>query len=110
MMTTQDVLNKHLDTFIKGKGLDAIVEDYHENAVLIHDDKTYIGKEQIKLFFTQFIQSLPSDASQRFSLKNMIVEKNIAYINWYIENNITLGTDTFYINDGKIASQTFAMT
>ncbi len=46
-----------------------------------------------------------------FSMGQMVVEEDIAFITWSAEtadNFYELGTDTFLIRDGKIATQTFA--
>ena len=109
MTTTQSVIENHLNAFLENKGIDAIIEDYDDKAVFISEDKLYRGKAEIKQFFKQFINALPEGALENFSLRKMTIDGNIAYITWSVRTGISLGTDTFYINDGKITSQTFAM-
>ena len=60
-------------------------------------------------FFTDFIGSLPAGAIDHFSLKSLRVDGNIAYIAWSVGADIPMGTDTFFVGNGKIVSQTFAM-
>jgi predicted SnoaL-like aldol condensation-catalyzing enzyme len=71
--------------------------------------ETYRGKEQIGSFFTDFIDSLPAGAIERFALRSLWVDGDLAYITWSAGAEIPLGTDTFVVTDGKIVSQTFAM-
>ena len=49
------------------------------------------------------------DAVDRFELKSLRVQGNIAFITWSVGSEIPLGTDTFVVDNGKIVSQTFAM-
>jgi hypothetical protein len=56
-----------------------------------------------------FIASLPADAIDRFTLRSLRVDRNVAYITWCVGSDIPLGTDTFVVDNGKIVSQTFAM-
>ena len=44
-------------------------------------------------------------------MDRMEIEGDVAYIAWHSANHgadVTLGTDTFVVRDGKIAVQTFA--
>ena len=88
---------------------EAILEDYHEDARFIGESNVYRGKAQIREFFTAFLAGLPPGAVERFSLKSLQVEGDVAYITWSIADAVPLGTDTFVVKDGLIASQTFAM-
>jgi len=103
------VVRDHLQAFVEHKGVDAIVRDYDDDARLLSEIRTYHGKPEIRQFFEAFIASLPPNAINRFSLRTLSVEGELAYITWSAGNEVPLGTDTFIVRDGKIVSQTFAM-
>ena len=106
---TEWVVRNHLRAFLDQQGVDAIVEDYHGDARFVSEGRTYHGKREIAGFFAAFIASLPPGAIERFSLRSLRVEGEIAYITWSVGNYVLLGTDTFVVRKGKIVSQTFAM-
>lgn len=106
---TETVVRNHLRTFLDQKGIAAILTDYDDDARLLCEDRTYRGKHEIREFFEHFIASLPPQAINRFSLRSLRVEDNVAYITWSAGPELPLGTDTFVVRDGKIVSQTLAM-
>ena len=106
---TETVVRNHLQAFLEQKGIAAIVNDYDENARFYSEAKIYQGKQEIHGFFSNFIDSLPAGAIDRFSLRSLRVDGNIAYITWSVGADIPMGTDTFVVGNGKIVSQTFAM-
>jgi|tagenome__1003787_1003787.scaffolds.fasta_scaffold18872261_2 ketosteroid isomerase-like protein len=106
---TETVVRNHLEAFLQQKGVPAIVGDYADDARFITEGRIYRGKPEIHGFFSGFLASLPAGAIERFTLRSMWVERDIAYITWCVGSDISLGTDTFVVGDGKIVSQTFAM-
>ena len=106
---TETVVRNHLQAFLEQKGIAAIVNDYDETARLYSEAMIYYGKQKISGFFADFIDSLPEGAIDRFALRSLWVDGNIAYITWGVGSEIPLGTDTFVVENGKIVSQTFAM-
>jgi hypothetical protein len=107
--TTESVVRNHLEAFLEQKGVAAIVADYDDDARFITEGRTYRGKAEIHGFFSDFLASLPAGAIDRFTLRCLRVELDVAYITWCVGSDISLGTDTFVVGDGKIVSQTFAM-
>ena len=106
---TEAVVRNHLQAFLEQRGIPAIVADYDESAQFFTEAKIYNGKQEIGGFFTDFVDSLPAGAIDRFSLTSLQVDGGVAYITWRVDDEIPLGTDTFVVRDGKIVSQTFAM-
>jgi ketosteroid isomerase-like protein len=106
---TETTVRHHLQAFLEQQGVAAIVSDYHEDAHFFSEARIYRGKREIHGFFRDFIAALPPKAIDRFTLKSLRVDRNVAYITWCIDSDIPLGTDTFVVDDGKIVSQTFAM-
>jgi ketosteroid isomerase-like protein len=106
---TEAVVRNHLHAFLEQKGIAAIVDDYDENARFYTEAEIHHGKQEIHRFFENFVKSLPAGAIDRFSLRSLRVDGNVAYITWSVGRDIPLGTDTFVVENGKIVSQTFAM-
>jgi ketosteroid isomerase-like protein len=106
---TESVVRNHLQAFLEQKSVVAMVSDYDDDAHLYSEAKIYRGKPEIHGFFEDFIAALPTQAIERFALRSLQVDRNIAYITWCIGSDIPLGTDTFVVANGKIISQTFAM-
>jgi len=106
---TEAVVRNHLQAFVDQKGIAAILSDYDDKAQFHSEERSYRGKQEIGDFFVDFIAALPPGAIQRFSLRSLRVEGELAYITWSAGREIPLGTDTFVVRRGKIVSQTFAM-
>jgi hypothetical protein len=107
--TTEAVIRRHLQTFLEQRGIPAILADYHADACLYSAARVHRGHREIGEFFAAFITSLPPNAYARFSLGSLRVDGDLGFITWSIGDDIPLGTDTFVVRGGKIASQTFAM-
>lgn len=108
-IATETVVRNHLTAFVEQKPVGVIVSDYADDAVFCTEARIYRGRQEIHGFFEGFIASLPAQAVNRFTLRSLRVDRNIAYITWQVGNDIPLGTDTFVVDNGKIISQTFAM-
>lgn len=106
---TEAVVRGHLQAFLEQKGIGAILDDYDEEACFLSEEKTYRGKREIQVFFEQFMAALPPQAINRFALRSLRVEGDVAFIAWSVGPELPLGTDTFIVRAGKIVSQTFAM-
>ncbi len=106
---TEAVVRNHLRAFLEQEGVDSIVTDYHDATRFYSEAKIYHGKREVRGFFVDFLAGLPERALERFELRSLQIEGNIAYITWRVGDDIPLGTDTFVVDDGKIVSQTFAM-
>lgn len=106
---TEQVINRHLAAFLEGRGVEAIVSDYHEDAVFLAPQAVYRGKAAIGEFFQGFLTNLPPGACDDFQLERCEYTDDLAYIVWSVKGTVPLGTDTFIVRDGKIVQQTFAM-
>jgi hypothetical protein len=105
-MSTEAVLRKHLSA--AKVGVDALLDDYTEQSVLITHDATHRGLAEIRRFFTGLFEQLPAgffDGMMRMSREEIIGE--VAYILWSGEPIISQATDTFVVREGKILLQTF---
>ncbi len=109
-MSTETVLHHHLEAFAAGD-VDETMEDYTDESVLIIPDATLTGRDEIRAAFTEFYSGLFRPGTYEFTMDRIEAVRDIAYIVWHSINEgaeVTLGTDTFVIRDGKIVVQTFA--
>lgn len=105
---TKRVLDHHWQAFL-ANDLDETMKDYDEESVLITPNGNFQGLDQIRANFVNAFSRFPKD-STTFDLKSSVVVKDVGYIIWTSQTpafNLTFGTDTFIIRDGKILRQTF---
>ncbi len=109
--STEDVLDHHLQAFEAGD-LSGILQDYTNDSVMITPDGTVLrGSVQMAPLFEAFIAEF-SKPGASFRMGQRVIDGETAYITWSAEtadNVYELGTDTFWIHDGKILAQTFAV-
>jgi hypothetical protein len=107
--STSKVLDHHWEAF-KANDLEATMADYTEESVLITPDKTYKGLKEIRENFIFAFSLFPKDSST-LKLNKSIVNQDVGYIIWEASApklNLSFGTDTFIIHNGKIIRQTYA--
>jgi ketosteroid isomerase-like protein len=105
----ETVVRRHLQAFVEQQGLDAILNDYADDACFLSEGRAYCGKPAIREFFEAFIAALPPQAISQFTLRSLRVQGDVAYITWSAGPELPLGTDTFVVRMGRIVAQTFAM-
>jgi ketosteroid isomerase-like protein len=106
---TEAVVNHHLDAFY-ALDLQGVVVDYAPDAVMIVPNAVLRGVPEIQPFFQNLFAEFAKPGA-KFDLREQVVEGDVAYIWWVAEtadNTYELGTDTFFVREGKIAAQTFA--
>lgn len=108
-MSTQDVLNHHLQSFGAGD-LGEILADYNDSSVVITADGVLRGLQEVRPFFEAMLAEFAKPGAS-LAMGATQVEGDTAFITWSAEtadNVYELGTDTFVVRDGKIITQTFA--
>lgn len=106
---TGAVLDHHLQSFGAGD-LKAILSDYTDESIIITPDAVYRGPQQAAPYFEAFFAEFAKPGAS-FAMKQRTIEGETAFIVWSAEtadNVYELGTDTFWIHDGKILTQTYA--
>jgi ketosteroid isomerase-like protein len=109
MATTQDVLENHLKCFGE-RDLEGILSDYAPDAILFTPDGPLRGRDEIRSLFTTMLAEFAKPGAA-FSMRQRFVDGDYAFILWTAEtadNVYELGTDTFFVRDGKITVQSFA--
>jgi hypothetical protein len=108
-MTTEDVLDHHLDAFTD-QDLDETLVDYSDDSVIITNMGVFRGLDEIEKLFSGLYEEF-SQAGSEVDLEQKTVEDEYAYIVWNGEtpdNDYEFCTDTFVIRDETIHRQTFA--
>ena len=106
---SKNLLMNHLNTF-QDNDLETLMSDYTNESVLITEEATYTGLEEIELFFVELISHFPKQKSTFQLDKMVVVNDGLAFITWHAKTpslDVPLGSDTFIIKDGKIYQQTF---
>ena len=107
--STRDVLTHHLLCFGKGD-LGGIMADYTDESRFFTPDGLLRGSEAIRRFFATMFEEF-AKPGMSFEMIRQEVCGDTAYIVWKAEtadNHFEVGSDTFIVQDGKIATQTFA--
>jgi hypothetical protein len=105
-MITEAVLQNHLRA--ARIGVDAVMQDYTDQSILITHEATYRGLAEIRGFFTALFRQLPAGFFETVRMQRQEIVGEVAYILWQREPVITQATDTFVVRNGKILVQTFA--
>jgi ketosteroid isomerase-like protein len=109
MMSTSDVLDRHLKSFAE-YDLDGVLADYSSDAVLFVPTGPLKGPDAIKPLFQALISEFAKPGSS-FTMQQRCIEGDHAYILWIAEtadNSYEFATDTFVVRNGKIVAQSFA--
>lgn len=106
---SENVLLHHLHSFASND-LELLMSDYTDQSILITHEQTYKGIREIRAFFTELMNHFPKGHSD-FTLDKLVSDDELVFILWHATTpslEVSLGTDTFVIKEGKIMQQTFA--
>lgn len=110
-MVTKAVLDHHLAAFGAGD-LEAVLDDYTDESVVIFPDRTVRGLEGLRGLFEELFSGLFAPGTYEFSLDAVTVEGDVAYMVWHAScagAEIPFASDTYVVRDGKITHQTVAL-
>jgi ketosteroid isomerase-like protein len=108
-MTAEDFANARLAAFGRGD-IDAIVAQYADDAVVITPQGTLRGPAQIRGMIETIIAEF-AQPGVSFELMHRAAEGPVANFVWRAETNANvwdLGTETYVLENGRVAFQTFA--
>lgn len=106
---THDVLAHHL-ACLGERDLAGTMADYRDDATLFTPDGVLRGSAALRGFFAELFEEF-AKPGMSYELLRQEVSGGIAYIVWTAEtagNHFEVAGDTFIIQNGKIATQTFA--
>ncbi len=108
MKSTRAIIDHHLEAFGQ-LDLNGLLTDYAPGAIFFTPNGPLRGAEAIRSLFEAMIAEFGKPGAT-FNMKQRMVEGDYAYILWdaeTAENVYELGTDTFFVRDGKITAQSF---
>ena len=108
MSSTEEVLNHHIESF-GGGDLEALMSDYTDDSIIETQAGQLKGLDAIRGMFAGMFEEF-SKGESSFEMPRSSVEGDHAFIVWSAQtedNDYHLGSDTFFIQNGKIAYQTF---
>lgn len=109
-MSTEDVLNHHLQAFGQGDAEEA-AKDYDDESVLVTQDGQVVGRVAIQEALTEMFAGIFKPGTYDFEMDNSEITGDVAFVAWHADtasHEIPMGTDTFVVRDDTIAVQTFA--
>jgi ketosteroid isomerase-like protein len=102
--TTETVFAHHLQA-VRDRNIEAIVEDYAEDAIIMTPDGIFRGLEQTRMIFTNSINNLPADVLANLQVDRLDIDGEFVYLLWSSGSVIQSATDTLCVRDGKIIMQ-----
>lgn len=109
MRSTKEVITNHLERF-GARDLDGILADYAADAVLFTPEGPLKGMDEIRGLFKQMIAEFEQPGAN-FTLRRLSADGDHGFIVWTAETAeqvYELGTDTFFVREGRIEVQSFA--
>lgn len=107
-VVTQEVLAHHLECLGR-RDLAGTMADYSDDATLFTPEGLLRGGA-LRRFFSELFEEF-AKPGMSYELLRQDVSGDVAYVAWTAEtanNRIEIAADTFIIQNGKIAIQTFA--
>jgi ketosteroid isomerase-like protein len=106
---TRAILNHQYEAFGAGDA-DEVVKDFADDAILITAEQVFRGTAAIRAAYRELFAGPFKPGTYDFTLDAEHVEGDVAYITWRLTGataNITLGSDTFVVRNGKIIAQAY---
>jgi hypothetical protein len=104
---TKKVVEHHVESLIR-LNVEEILTGYTEESILFTPSGPVQGLSGLKQVFEAFFQAMPEGLIENLEFIRKDYVKDTAYLLWKSGENAPLGTDTFFVKDGKILVQTFA--
>jgi len=105
---TLAVINEHLKAF-GSNDIEAVMAHYTEETVVISRDSMYTGLTELRAFFEGLLPAFPTEGTV-FNVEKLVAYGEVGYLVWNATTpvlNVSLGSDTYIVEDGKIETQTF---
>lgn len=111
----QDIFNRHVAAFVSGN-LDAVLNDFGEQSVVVTPDGVFEGLEQIRALYGGLLAEfgvIDRGDSPGLTFDTLHVRHDTIFIAWHAEsiNHVfPFGTDTFICKGGKFERQSIAFS
>jgi ketosteroid isomerase-like protein len=110
VLGTREVLDHHVQALGRGD-VDAILDDYTEESVLMVQEAALKGLVAIRAAFVAYLDGLLKPGTYELTMDSVRIDGEVAHAIWHAQcvgADIAFATDTFVVKGGKIALQTFA--
>lgn len=110
-----DTFKRHVAAFTSGN-LDAVLNDFGEQSVVITPDGVFEGRERIRSVYQGLLTefgTIDRGDSPGIFLDALHVRNDTLFITWHAESKhlvFPFGTDTFICNGGKFERQSIAFS
>jgi ketosteroid isomerase-like protein len=107
----REIVEEHLKA-LSSANVAAVLEHYADDAVLITGGAVLRGHEALAEMFGPALEAMFAPSESRFTLDSLTADGDYALITWRMSfpgGEVTFGTDTFVVRDGKIVFQTGAV-
>jgi len=101
---TENAIRAHIKSL--GEGLDGIVEGYGPDAILLTENISHQGHDEIREYYQYFISDLLPLLADSYQLGRFDVIGEAGYLTWSALPSIPQGTDTILVHEGKIVLHT----
>ena len=102
-MSTKSVLDHHMSALLDGD-IDEVMKDYADDAVLM---TAGMGSAEGTDAIRQAFEMIPQEMFAGFEITDEQISGEAALVTWK-SDALTFGTDTFWIRDDQILTQTVA--
>lgn len=102
--TTEAVFAHHLQA-VRDSDVNAIVEDYADDAIIMTTDGVFRGIDQVHMLFTNVLNGLPPEIPQNLQVDRLDIDGEFVFILWSSRPIVQTATDTLCIRGGKIVMQ-----
>jgi ketosteroid isomerase-like protein len=106
MATNQEVIDEHIRALL-GHDLDALIDGYADDAVMIVGPEPIVGQDAIRAMFSNLPDGLPDE----IAIDSVVSHGEYSLVTYHHDPSPSRasgmrGGDTFHISDGKILLQT----
>ncbi|MFA5308427.1 MAG: nuclear transport factor 2 family protein [Dehalococcoidales bacterium] len=105
--TAEQVL-KHHEQALLARDLRGIVEDYTGDSVFLTANGAFRGTESIKQAYRAVLATLTPEVLGNMKVIKQEVSGEYVLLIWSAPPQVSFGTDSFHIRDGKIMMQSVA--
>ncbi|UCH53330.1 MAG: nuclear transport factor 2 family protein [Pseudomonadota bacterium] len=110
-----NIFNRHVAAFFAGN-LDAVLDDFGEDSVVITPDGVFEGREQIRSVYEGLLAEfgvIDRGDSPGIVVDTLLARDDTIFITWHAESKslvFPFGTDTFICNGDRFTRQSIAFS
>ena len=106
--STEAVYDHHVQAFFS-RDVDALLDDYTDQSVIITQQGAVTGLEQMRGFFVQSLEMMTPEATANTKMLTKEIHGEVVFHTWSGGAEYPFGAETFLIRGGKIVAHTLGM-